>query len=354
MKTGQLDYELPPDLIAQQPAGVRSDSRLLVLDRATRGLADSQFCDLGLFLRPGDCLVLNDTKVLQARFFARRRTGGRLEGLFLAQAGAGVWEVMIRGAGRLRSGDQITLLGRDGEPSGTIACVLDRLSEGRCLIRPDCQEGPLAVLDRIGLPPLPPYVKRDASPDRADQDRQRYQTVYAQHPGAVAAPTAGLHFTPELLEQLKQGQIELAYLTLHVGTGTFKPVTAENLEDHAVHAEEVRLDPKVAQTVNLTRAGGGRIIAVGTTSTRALESAAVEAQTGWQVRPFEGQTRLFITPGYAFKMVDGLITNFHLPRSTLLALVGAFAGLEPVMAAYQHAIRHRYRFYSYGDAMLIV
>ncbi len=354
MKTEQLDYGLPQDLIAQQPVAVRSDSRLLVLDRATGGLVDSRFCSLGRFLRPGDCLVLNDTKVLPARFLARRLTGGRLEGLFLAQPRAGVWEVMIRGAGRLRSGEKIALLGRDGHPSGTTACVLDRLSEGRCLIRPDGPDGALAVLDRIGLPPLPPYVKRDASPGQADHDRQRYQTVYAENPGAVAAPTAGLHFTPELLEQLRQRRIEMACLTLHAGTGTFKPVATENLEDHPIHAEPVCLDAKAAQTINLARASGGRIIAVGTTSTRALESAAVEAETGWQIRPFEGRTRLFITPGYAFKMVDGLITNFHLPRSSLLALVAAFAGLEPIMAAYQHAIRQRYRFYSYGDAMLIL
>jgi len=352
MKTEQLDYCLPSDLIAQQPAEVRSESRLLVLDRTTGHVADSRFCDLGQFLRPGDCLVLNDTKVIQARFFANRRTGGRLEGLFLAEPQAGVWEVMIKGAGRLRSGEEIVLLGRDCQPYGT-ARILDKLPEGRCRIEPEGPDGPPAILDRIGLPPLPPYIKRDASPERADEDRQRYQTVYAQHPGAVAAPTAGLHFTQDLLDQLQQRKIELAHLTLHVGAGTFKPVASETLEDHTIHAEQVIVGAKAAQTVNRVRRNGGRIIAVGTTSIRALESAAVRTHSGWEVQPLEGQTRLFIAPGYRFRIIDAMVTNFHLPRSTLLALVAAFAGLETILAAYRHAIQQRYRFYSYGDAMLI-
>jgi S-adenosylmethionine:tRNA ribosyltransferase-isomerase len=352
MKTGQLDYELPPDLIAQEPTGDRTESRLLVLDRQAGTLADSRFFDLGQFLRPGDCLVLNDTKVLPARFLARRQTGGRLEGLFLAQSQNELWEVMIKGGGKIRPGEEILLLGRDGEPAET-AGVLEKLSEGRCLIKPNGLDSPIAILDRIGLPPLPPYIKRPGR-DRADEDRQRYQTVYAQNPGAVAAPTAGLHFTSDLLEQLRQREIELAYLTLHVGTGTFKPVTTEDLEDHPIHAEQVLLAPQTAQTVNRVRGRKGRIIAVGTTSTRSLESAAIQTDAGWQVQPFAGPTRLFITPGYTFKIVDCLITNFHLPRSTLLALVAAFAGLDTILAAYHHAIQQRYRFYSYGDAMLIL
>jgi S-adenosylmethionine:tRNA ribosyltransferase-isomerase len=351
MKTEQLDYCLPPDLIAQEPTGVRTESRLLVLDRKVGTLIDSRFFNLGRFLRAGDCLVLNDTKVLPARFFARRQTGGRLEGLFLTQSQNALWEVMIKGGGRLRSGEEITLLGRDGTPAET-ACVVDKLSEGRCLIRPNDSDSLLAILDRVGLPPLPPYIKRSGH-DRVEEDRQRYQTVYAQNPGAVAAPTAGLHFTSDLLDQLRQREIELVYLTLHVGTGTFKPVTTEDLEDHTIHAEQIVLPPQAAQAINHVRGHKGRIIAVGTTSARSLESAAIQTDTGWQVQSFDGQTRLFITPGYPFKIVDCLITNFHLPRSTLLALVAAFAGLDTIMAAYHHAIRQRYRFYSYGDAMLI-
>jgi S-adenosylmethionine:tRNA ribosyltransferase-isomerase len=352
MKTEQLGYELPPDLIAQEPTGVRTESMLLVLDRQAGTLIDSRFFNLGQFLRPGDCLVLNDTKVLPARFLARRQTGGRLEGLFLTQSQNALWEVMIKGGGKLRSGEEIILLGRDGGPTET-AYVIEKLSEGRCLIRPNGSDGPLAILDRIGFPPLPPYIKRSGR-DRADEDRQRYQTVYAQNRGAVAAPTAGLHFTLDLLDQLRQRQIELVYLTLHVGTGTFKPVTAETLEDHSIHAEQVLIPPQAAQTINHVRSHKGRIIAVGTTSVRSLESAAIQTDAGWQVRPFEGPTRLFITPGYTFKIVDCLITNFHLPRSTLLALVAAFAGLDTIMAAYYHAIQQRYRFYSYGDVMLIL
>jgi S-adenosylmethionine:tRNA ribosyltransferase-isomerase len=352
MKTDQLDYELPSELIAQRPVAVRSDSRLLVVDRVSRTFTDSRFSDLRHSLRPGDCLVLNDTQVLPARFFAARQTGGRLEGLFLTQPQVGVWEVMIKGAGRLRKGEQITLYARDGCPCGT-AQVLDRLPEGGVLLAPSSADG-LAMLDRIGLPPLPPYIKRDADPGLADLDRVWYQTVYAQNPGAVAAPTAGLHFTTELLEQLRGMGIETAYLTLHVGAGTFKPVAVESLEDHPIHAERVVLSAPTSEKVNRVRSAGGRVVAVGTTSTRALESAAVRTETGWQVGPFEGQTRLFITPGYVFRMVDGLITNFHLTRSTLLALVAAFAGLELTLAAYRHAVRQGYRFYSYGDAMLVV
>jgi S-adenosylmethionine:tRNA ribosyltransferase-isomerase len=352
MKTEQLDYELPAQLIAQQPAARRTDSRLLVLDRAAGTFVDSVFGDLGRFLRPGDCLVLNDTRVLAARFLARRQTGGRLEGLFLAEPRPGTWEVMIKGAGKLRPGEQITLLARDGRPHGT-AQVLDRQADARIVLSLGVSDR-LAVLDQVGLPPLPPYIKRDSSQGLADQDRVRYQTVYARSPGAVAAPTAGLHFTMDLLDQLLRQGVELNYLTLHVGTGTFKPVTSESLEEHPIHAEQVVLGDQTARAVNRAKSGGRRIVAVGTTSTRALESAAVQTDTGWEVRTLEGKTQLFITPGYRFKVVDCLITNFHLPRSTLLALVAAFAGLDLTMAAYRHAVGQGYRFYSYGDAMLIL
>ncbi|MBP8303635.1 MAG: tRNA preQ1(34) S-adenosylmethionine ribosyltransferase-isomerase QueA [Phycisphaerae bacterium] len=353
MKTSDLDYSLAPDRIAQEPAGVRSDSRLLVLDRAAKTLTDARFADLGRFLRPGDCLVLNDTKVLPARFLALRRTGARLEGLFLAETAPGLWEALIKGSRRVRPGEDITLLARDGRDWGE-ARIQERLAGGSLLIRPEGSESAQAVLDRIGLPPLPPYIKRGPDPGRADQDLHRYQTVYARAPGAVAAPTAGLHFTPDLLNRLQDQGIEQVFVTLHVGTGTFKPVATEDLEDHPIHAEQVLLTPQAAQAVNRIRAAQGRVIAVGTTSARTLESAAAQTGAGWQVRPLEGPTRLFITPGYAFRIVDCLITNFHLPRTTLLALVAAFAGLDTVLAAYQHAVSQGYRFYSYGDAMLIL
>jgi S-adenosylmethionine:tRNA ribosyltransferase-isomerase len=352
MKTEQLDYELPAGLIAQQPAADRTDSRLLVVDRARGTFVDSVFRDLDHFLRPSDCLVLNDTRVLAARFLAKRQTGGRLEGLFLAEPRPGTWEAMIKGSGRLKPGEQITLLTRDGQPYGT-AQVLERQSDARILLSIGSADGP-AVLDRIGLAPLPPYIKRHGGPGPADLDRVRYQTVYARSPGAVAAPTAGLHFTTDLLDQLLRQGIELNYLTLHVGTGTFKPVTSESLEDHPIHAEQVTLSGQTAAAVNRAKASGRRVVAVGTTSTRALESAAVQTDIGWEVRQLEGKTQLFITPGYRFKVVDCLITNFHLPRSTLLALVAALAGLDLIMAAYRHAVDQQYRFYSYGDAMLIL
>ncbi len=349
MKVAQLDYELPSELIAQHPATVRSESRLLVMNRATGQLLDSRFHQLGAFLQPGDCLVLNDTKVLPARFFARRRTGGRLEGLFLAAATAGAWEVMLKGARKIRTGEAIVLLDREQRDFCT-ADVLEKKPEGVCLLRVESEAGPEGVLEKIGFPPLPPYIRRDHDLPTAATDRLRYQTVYARQAGAVAAPTAGLHFTDELIQQLKDAGVHFACVTLHVGAGTFKPITVDNLEEHRIHREWYRIDAPAADTVNAAREAGARIVAVGTTVTRVLETVAA----GGRVEASEGTTALFITPGYQFRAVDALITNFHLPRSTLLALVSAFAGLENTLAAYRHAIAQRYRFYSYGDAMLIL
>ncbi len=350
MKTKLFDYELPPELIAQKPAQVRSESRLLVLDRSGGSLVDSRFRQLPDFLQPGDCLVLNDTRVMPARFFARRTSGAMLEGLFLAQQQEpGVWQIMLKGARKVKLGEAFDLIDREDR----LFCraeLLEKQAEGTCLIRVDPPQPAQAVLEAIGFPPLPPYIKRDHDAATAREDRDRYQTVYARRPGAVAAPTAGLHFTEALIEQLKSMGIQFAYVTLHVGPGTFKPVTVENLEDHEIHQESYQVDQANAEIINAAKSSGGRIVAVGTTATRVLETVA--AENG--IVAGQGATKLFILPGYRFKAVDALITNFHLPRSTLLALVAAFAGLEQMLAAYRHAVQHRYRFYSYGDAMLIL
>ena len=356
MKTQQLNYYLPPELIAQHPADIRSGSRLLVLKRSTSELIDSRFAGVGDFLSPGDCLVLNDTKVLQARFFARRSTGAGLEGLFLTESKPGTWQVLLKGARKVKSGDELHLKDK-AKKDFCRAVVLEKEGEGRCRLKIDTAANASdkissadTILDKIGFPPLPPYIRRGDDAATAAIDKLRYQTVYARHTGAVAAPTAGLHFTKQLIEQLKQAGIRLAYITLHVGAGTFKPITAENLEDHKVHQERFSIDEENARIINAAKDKGSRIIAVGTTSTRALETAA----TNSRIEAGSGTTTLFIKPGYKFKIIDVILTNFHLPKSTLLALVAAFAGLQNILAAYKHAIDQRYRFYSYGDAMLII
>ena len=348
MKTEKLNYYLPSELIAQQPLSVRSDSRLLVLDRSSGDISDSRFSSLGDFLLPGDCLVLNDTKVLPARFFARRHSGAKLEGLFLAENNDGIWTVFLKGARKVKAGDHLYLKDRQ-KADFCKAVLLKKSGRGRCRLQVNTDAGTQAVLDKIGFPPLPPYIKRDDDPALAAKDKLRYQTVYARKAGAVAAPTAGLHFTEQLIEQLKRASIRFAYITLHVGAGTFKPITTENLEDHQIHRERFSIDEENARLINTARNKGGRIIPVGTTSTRVLETVAA----GPQIKAASGETELFIKPGYKFKMTNAMITNFHLPKSTLLALVAAFAGLENILAAYNHAIEQRYRFYSYGDAMLI-
>jgi S-adenosylmethionine:tRNA ribosyltransferase-isomerase len=348
MKTEKLDYHLPSELIAQHPAVKRTDSRLLVLHRRSGDIIDSRFERLGEFLSPGDCLILNNTKVLPARFFARRVTGGQIEGLFLAESSPCVWEVMLKGSRKLRAGDILHLKDRNRNDFCR-AGLLEKAEQGRCLLKVEADADAQSVLEIIGFPPLPPYIKRDDDPALAKEDRLRYQTVYARVNGAVAAPTAGLHFTESLIEQLQQQRIDFAYITLHIGTGTFKPVSAENLEEHQIHSERFAIDSDNARKINAAKDRGGRIIAVGTTSTRTIESLS-----GPRVEAATGTTELFITPGYKFKFIDAMITNFHLPKTTLLALVAAFAGLENTLAAYRHAIEQRYRFYSYGDAMMIV
>jgi S-adenosylmethionine:tRNA ribosyltransferase-isomerase len=348
MKTEELNYHLPSELIAQRPLPVRSDSRLLVLNRFSGEIFDSQFHQLGEFLLPGDCLVLNDTKVVPARFFARRHTGARLEGLFLEQSSDGAWTVYLKGARKVGAGEEICIEGRLQGDFCT-AVVIEKTDSGECKLELAADTDAHTVLDRIGLAPLPPYIKRRRDSELASEDLLDYQTVYAQKVGAVAAPTAGLHFTEPLIEKLKQAGVRFAFVTLHVGAGTFKPVTAEDLEDHRIHTEQYSIDADNAKAINQARTESRRIIPVGTTSTRVLETVA----SGSGIRAASGKTDLFIKPGYKFKITDAMITNFHLPESTLLALVAAFAGLENTMSAYKHAIEKRYRFYSYGDAMLI-
>ena len=371
MKTEKLNYHLPQELIAQQPIDIRSGSRLLVLNRTTSRIIDSQFRKIGDFLSPGDCLVLNDTKVLPARFFTRRKTGAKLEGLFLNENSPGIWEVMIKGARKLKTGDKFYLKNR-AKKDFCEATVLDKKTDGICKLKLDSESNFQTILNRIGFPPLPPYIKRGDDPAVAAIDKLRYQTIYAKVPGAVAAPTAGLHFTDQLIEQLKQQGIYFAYITLHVGIGTFRPITVECLDDHKMHPEPFTIDNENASIINQAKDKGGRIIAVGTTTVRTLESVAAGSQIKaaspvrtprlrhdglrWRLASngASGQATLFIKPGYKFKIIDAMITNFHLPKSTLLALVAAFAGLEKILIAYKHAIQQKYRFYSYGDAMLII
>ncbi len=349
MRTDQLNYHLDPDLIAQQPAAVRSDSRLLVLNRNNARLIDSRFRNIGDFLTPGDCLVLNDTKVLPARFYAHRKSGAALEGLFLNINQQGQWQVMLKGLRKIKIGEQIYLTKRD-KSDFCSAHVLEKHNDGKCTIKLTCTDDAFLVLENIGFAPLPPYIHRNKAQKDFAKDSSRYQTVYANKPGAIAAPTAGLHFTEELMENLKKTGINFARITLHVGAGTFKPVNADILEDHQMEPERFGVNQITADQINSAKDRAGRIIAVGTTTVRTLESVAAAGR----IEPVQDQTNLFITPGYQFKLIDAMITNFHLPKSTLLALVAAFAGLENILAAYKHAVEKRYRFYSYGDAMLIL
>ena len=349
MKTEKLNYDLPAELIAQQPAPMRGDSRLLILRRSDGALIDSHFSEIVDYFNPGDCLVLNDTKVLPAKFFAKRPSGAALEGLFLDEPQKGQWLVMLKNARRVKPDQQIYLSHRHGDQHYP-AHVRKHLGQGRWLLEPDTDESAEKILEKIGFAPLPPYIKRNKLEIADLPDRQRYQTIFARHPGAVAAPTAGLHFTPQLLEQIQQKNVSIAHLTLHVGAGTFKPVEAQELEDHQMHSERFSLDETNAALINAAIKEKKRVIAVGTTSVRTLETLAA----GKTLTAAAGATKLFITPGYEFKVIEAMVTNFHLPKSTLLALVAAFAGLEEALAAYSHAVQKKYRFYSYGDAMLII
>jgi S-adenosylmethionine:tRNA ribosyltransferase-isomerase len=348
VRTDDLSYELPGELIAQVPAARREAARLLVLGREDGAVAHRGVRDLPDLLRAGDLLVVNDTRVLPARLDARRASGGRVEVLFLEPAGEdGAWSALARAGGRLEVGEELAV-GADGEALR----ILGREAEGRWLLRP-VQGDARVLMERHGRMPLPPYVVRRPGDGHEALDRERYQTVYAAHDGAVAAPTAGLHLGTELLAALEARGVERCALTLHVGAGTFLPVRSVTLEAHAMHAERYEVSPGTAARVRAARAEGRRVVAVGTTCVRALEGAALASPDGLP-QAGAARTDLFVRPGHEFRVVQGLLTNFHLPRSTLLALVGAFAGLERVLAAYREAVREGYRFHSYGDAMLIL
>lgn len=341
MKTSDFYYELPEKLIAQTPIEPRSASRLLALDRQNGAIADSCFEDLISFLRPGDCLVLNNSRVLPARIYGKRiPTGGAVELLLLQSHGDDVWEVLAGPGKKARPGDSIGF----GEGILT-AHVLDILDGGNRLVKFTYDGNFYEVLERIGEMPLPPYITAKL------ENQERYQTVYSREIGSAAAPTAGLHFTPELLERIRNMGIEIGFVTLHVGLGTFRPVKVDVIEEHRMHAEHYDLPKETADMINRTRKNGGRVFAVGTTSCRTLESVGI-GEDGL-VHAADGWTSIFIYPGYTFQVLDGLITNFHLPESTLIMLVSAFAGYENTMNAYRHAVEKRYRFFSFGDAMII-
>ena len=340
MKTSDFNFELPEELIAQTPLERRDASRLLTLDRTTGEWRHRRFYELPQLLRPGDCLVLNDSRVLPARLIGHREPGGGMcEVLLLIDRGEKTWECLVRPGRKMRRGTRLSFGG--GELT---AQVVDELEGGNRLVRFDYEGIFLEVLERLGKMPLPPYIKAEL------QDRERYQTVYSRVTGSAAAPTAGLHFTPELLEQVQAMGVSLAYVTLHVGLGTFRPVKAENITDHEMHSEYCIIPEQAAETINRTKRQGGRVICVGTTSCRTIESFAGEDGT---LQACAGWTNIFIYPGYRFKVLDGLITNFHLPESTLIMLVSALAGREHVLAAYREAVKERYRFFSFGDAMFI-
>lgn len=336
MRRSDFRYPLPSELIAQQPAPQRTGSRLLHLDGASGVISDRRFVDLAELLREGDLLVLNDTRVIPARVHGHKATGGRVEILLERVLEGHRVLAHLRGAKRIRTGAEISL------PGGALAKVLAR-NDDLWTLELDVEA--LGYFERYGSMPLPPYIPRPAGP----KDVQRYQTVYARQPGAVAAPTAGLHFDTAMLRRCRERGVATATVTLHVGAGTFQPVRAEDLTRHRMHCEWLSVTASVCDSVAAARSAGGRVIAVGTTVVRGLETAA--AQGG--LCPYEGETRLFILPGYRFRVVDALLTNFHLPESTLLMLVCAFGGFEQVMHAYRHAVAERYRFFSYGDAMFV-
>jgi S-adenosylmethionine:tRNA ribosyltransferase-isomerase len=341
MRVADFDYLLPEELIAQEPAEPRDHSRLLVLHRDTGAIEEGIFRDILTYLKPGDLLVLNDTRVIPARLFGSREgTGAKIEVVLLNRLDKFRWEVLVRPGKKARVGARISF----GQGELT-ARVLDTTEAGGRILNFEYQGVFEEILDRLGRMPLPPYITKELV------DRERYQTVYARQEGSAAAPTAGLHFTPQLLEELKAQGVRLGWVLLHVGLGTFRPVKAENIDEHHMHKEYFEVSAETAQLINTTKAEGGRIIAVGTTTTRTLESVVDEQG---QVKEGKGWTEIFIYPGRQFKVIDGLITNFHLPKSTLLMLVSALAGREQVLTAYELAIRKQYRFFSFGDAMLII
>ncbi len=340
LKKSDFYFDLPLELIAQDPLEDRSSSRLLVLDRASGVVSHSVFREITDYLQPGDCLVLNNTRVIPARLLGvREETGAHVEVLLLKRRENDVWETLVKPGKKCRPGTRLVF--GDGLLR---AEILETVEEGNRLIRFSYEGIWEEMLDRLGEMPLPPYITHRL------QDKNRYQTVYAKYEGSAAAPTAGLHFTSELLERIEAGGVETAYVTLHVGLGTFRPVKEDNILDHHMHSEYYQVSKEAADKINAAKSRGGRVICVGTTSCRTVESAADEYG---MVQPGSGNTEIFIYPGYRFRVLDALITNFHLPESTLVMLVSALAGRENVLRAYEEAIRERYRFFSFGDAMLV-
>ena len=340
MKTHDFYYDLPEELIAQTPLERRDGSRLMVLDRQTGEIEHKHFYDIVDYLRPGDCLVMNDSRVLPARLLGHRPTGGAVEVLLLRDLGDKKWECLCKPGRKMREGDTVTF--GDGELTATVVAVQE---DGNRIVEFHYEGIFLEVLERLGKMPLPPYIKAELA------DQERYQTVYSREVGSAAAPTAGLHFTNELLDKIRAMGVKTAFVTLHVGLGTFRPVKAEEITEHHMHSELCMMNEETARILNETKAAGGRVICVGTTSCRTLESLVNEDGT------FEAKSRwtdIFIYPGYTFKAMDGLITNFHLPESTLVMLVSAFAGREHVLNAYNVAVAEKYRFFSFGDAMFLV
>ena len=341
MKRQDFYYELPQELIAQDPLEDRSSSRLLVLDKKTGDIQHHIFREIVNYLNPGDCLVINDTKVIPARLIgAKEETGAKIEVLLLKRGQNDVWETLVKPGRKAKPGTRISF--GDGLLKGEVIDVVD---EGNRLIRFEYEGIFEEILDRLGQMPLPPYITHQL------RDKDRYNTVYAAHSGSAAAPTAGLHFTPELLEEIGRKGVDIARVTLHVGLGTFRPVKVEEVENHHMHSEFYMIDEEAAEKINRAKEQGGRVICVGTTSCRTVESAADEEG---RLKACSGWTQIFIYPGYQFKVLDGLITNFHLPESTLIMLVSALAGREHVLDAYEEAVKERYRFFSFGDAMLVI
>ena len=340
MKLEEFDYYLPEELIAQVPIEKRDESRLMVLHRNNKTIEHKTFKDIIDYLNPGDCLVRNNTKVIPARLYGKKDTGANIEFVLLNRIDGDIWEAMVRPGNKLKPGVNVEF------GNGILkATILDILPGGTRRVQFQYEGIFNEILDKIGLMPLPPYIHESL------KDNNRYQTVYAKYDGSAAAPTAGLHFTPELLKKLEEKGVKIANVTLHVGIGTFRPVKEENIEEHQMHTEHYYIKEEDAKKINETKQNGGRVIAVGTTSCRTLETIADE-KTG-MVKPCEGDTGIYIYPGYEFKCIDGLITNFHLPKSTLVMLVSAFAGREFILNSYNEAVKEKYRFFSFGDAMYI-
>ena len=350
MRTDDFSYDLPHELIAQHPMEERDRCRLMVLNRKEGTVSHRHFYDILEYLNPGDCLVMNDSKVLPARIFGvKEGTGAKVEFLLIKRIDGDLWESMVRPGRRLKPGDSVVFSDEEGKK---LKAHIEAFGEdGTRKVRFEYDGIFMERLEEVGSMPLPPYIERAAE----DEDRDMYQTVYCREEGSVAAPTAGLHFTKELLTKCEEKGVKCVYVTLHVGIGTFRPVKCENIEDHHMHFEEYSVSEETARIINETKKSGGRIIAVGTTSVRTVESASVRnSETGFcEIMPGAGSTDIFIYPGYEFKMIDALITNFHLPGSTLMMLVSALYDREKILEAYEEAVREKYRFFSYGDAMLI-